>query len=110
MCLRISYKESDLDPDPVVRGTDPRIRTKMSRIPNTGYRVFVDIHNSEPLGWYLHLHYKATSHPLVYHRQSTHKSKKQSPNVPFFIKSRLIFDSGVSVSCKEIRKSLWLIC
>jgi hypothetical protein len=32
-------KESDptVDPDPLVRGTDPaiRIRTKMSRIPNT---------------------------------------------------------------------------
>jgi hypothetical protein len=29
-----------MDPDPLVRGTDPRIRirTKMSRIPNTGYR------------------------------------------------------------------------
>jgi hypothetical protein len=30
------------DPDPLVRGTDPgiriRIRTKMSEIPNTGYR------------------------------------------------------------------------
>ncbi len=28
----------DLHPDPIVRGTDPwiRIRTKMSRIPNTG--------------------------------------------------------------------------
>ncbi len=51
MCLRVSYKrkiffwslksleESDpeFDPDPLVRGTDPqiRIRTKMSRIPNT---------------------------------------------------------------------------
>jgi hypothetical protein len=34
-----SRKESDpeLDPDPLVRGTDPQIwiRTKMSRIPNT---------------------------------------------------------------------------
>jgi hypothetical protein len=58
MCLRVSYKknyekkifflhpyshsrnESDPEwnPDPLVRDTDPqiRIRTKMSRIPNTG--------------------------------------------------------------------------
>jgi hypothetical protein len=41
MCLWASYmkKHSDpeLDPDPLVRGTDPviRILTKMSRIPNT---------------------------------------------------------------------------
>ncbi len=32
-----------MDPDPLVRGTDPgiriRIRTKMSRIPNTGFRL-----------------------------------------------------------------------
>jgi hypothetical protein len=26
------------DPDPIVRGTDPRIRTKISLIPNTDYR------------------------------------------------------------------------
>jgi|LakMenE18May11ns_1017448.scaffolds.fasta_scaffold7959057_1 hypothetical protein len=57
MCLRVSYEkkcekiiflhpygrkdsdpELDLGPDLLVRGTDPRIqiRTKMSRIPNTG--------------------------------------------------------------------------
>ncbi len=43
MCLRENYKknesdpELDSDPDPLVRGTDPRIRirNKMSRIPNT---------------------------------------------------------------------------
>jgi hypothetical protein len=33
--------EPDPEPDPLVRGTDPgiriRIRTKMSRIPNTGW-------------------------------------------------------------------------
>jgi hypothetical protein len=65
LCLRVSYKkkyeknnfifilkvteertkewdsELDPDPDPLVRGTDLRIRirTKMSRIPNTGYIV-----------------------------------------------------------------------
>ncbi len=54
MCLRVSYKKkyeknwsflhpksSELDLDPLVRGTDPRIwiriRTKMSRIPNTDH-------------------------------------------------------------------------
>jgi hypothetical protein len=53
ICLWASYenffvhlrKESDLeldpesDPDPLVRGTDPgiRIRTKMSRVPNTDF-------------------------------------------------------------------------
>jgi hypothetical protein len=58
MCLQVSYKKNmkkfffaslkslkkevgskvDMDPDPLVRCTDPRIRicTKMSRIPNTG--------------------------------------------------------------------------
>ncbi len=43
MCLWVSYKKKiktwreDSDPDPLVIGTDPeiRIRTKMSRIPNT---------------------------------------------------------------------------
>ncbi len=55
MCLLVSYKKKyekkyfflhwrkksdpELDPDPLVRGKDPRIRirTKMSRIPNTGF-------------------------------------------------------------------------
>jgi hypothetical protein len=51
MCLRESYTKKIWkniffaslkllsDPDPVIRGTDPRIRirTKMSRIPNTGF-------------------------------------------------------------------------
>jgi hypothetical protein len=34
--------DPDPDPDPLVRGTDPgiRIRTKMSRIPNTGEEYF----------------------------------------------------------------------
>jgi hypothetical protein len=54
MCMRVSYKKKyffcihkvteersrirDLDPDLLVRGTDPwiRIRTEKSRIPNTG--------------------------------------------------------------------------
>ncbi len=63
MRLRISYKkknkeifflnpwsrwrkqsdpELDLDPDPLVGGTDPRIRilTKMSRIPNTDFFAY----------------------------------------------------------------------
>jgi hypothetical protein len=54
MCLRVSFKKKymkiclgihkvteersripELDPNPLVRGMDPRIRTKMSRIPNT---------------------------------------------------------------------------
>jgi hypothetical protein len=57
MCLLASYKkkilktkiflasmeldpdpEADPDPDPLVRGTDPGIRTKMSRIPNTAFK------------------------------------------------------------------------
>jgi hypothetical protein len=39
---RESDPELDPDLDPLVRGTDPgiRIRTKMSRIPNTGFFVF----------------------------------------------------------------------
>jgi len=36
--------EADPDPDPLVRGTDPgiqiRIRSKMSRIPNTCFKKF----------------------------------------------------------------------
>ncbi len=60
MCLRVSYKKKiwiffyipkateerswilSLDPDPLVRGTDPRIRirTNMSRIPNTALKVY----------------------------------------------------------------------
>jgi hypothetical protein len=40
-CWRLEghrQKEQDPDPDPIVKGTDPRIRirTKMSRIRNTG--------------------------------------------------------------------------
>ncbi len=36
--LKVTGKDPDpkLDPDPLVEGTDPRIRTKMLRIPNTG--------------------------------------------------------------------------
>ncbi len=39
---RESDPELDPDLDPLVRGTDPgiRIRTKMSRIPNTGFFFF----------------------------------------------------------------------
>jgi hypothetical protein len=63
MCLMVNYKkkvnffsllkvteESDLeldpDPDPLVRGMGPRIRihTKMSRIPNTGFRSVIVIY------------------------------------------------------------------
>ncbi len=63
MCLRVGYKKKKneqiifcilkvtgkdpdpkLDPDSLVTGTDPRIRTKMLRIPNTGIK-----HVSEPL-------------------------------------------------------------
>jgi hypothetical protein len=29
-------QDPELDPDPLVRGMDPRIRTKISRIRNTG--------------------------------------------------------------------------
>jgi hypothetical protein len=34
------YQDPDSDRDPMVRGTDPRIRTKMSRIHNTAIEVF----------------------------------------------------------------------
>ncbi len=38
--LKVQDKNSDPDLDPLVRGADPvRIRTKMSRIPNTVYKV-----------------------------------------------------------------------
>jgi hypothetical protein len=37
--LRVTDKKQEPEPDPLVRGTDPRIgiRTKMSRIRNTDY-------------------------------------------------------------------------
>jgi hypothetical protein len=40
--LHLWRKESDPDPDPLVRGTYPgiRIRTKMSRVPNTAFFNF----------------------------------------------------------------------
>jgi hypothetical protein len=38
-------EDPELDPDPLVRGTDPgiriRIRTRMSRIPNTGFDLMI---------------------------------------------------------------------
>ncbi len=35
--------DEELDPDPLVRGTDPSIRTKMSRIPNTVHYVKMEL-------------------------------------------------------------------
>jgi hypothetical protein len=41
ICILKKKSEPELDPDPLVRGTDPQIRicTKMSRIPNTDIKV-----------------------------------------------------------------------
>jgi hypothetical protein len=42
MCIFKVTEDKELDPDPLIRGTDPeiriqiQIRVKMSRIPNTG--------------------------------------------------------------------------
>jgi hypothetical protein len=46
---RRKESDSELDPDPLVRGTDPRtrIRTKMSRIPNTGPETGARAHLGE---------------------------------------------------------------
>ncbi len=75
MSLRVpvSYwrKESDLelDPDPLVRGTDPWIRiqiyTKMSQIPNTDLDSILTSQRS-PKSYSLHLLIKTQSHKLLF--------------------------------------------
>jgi hypothetical protein len=50
MCLRVSYKKK-YDPDPNIRGTDSRIRsrTNMSRIPNTAKNNAKKFVKNEPV-------------------------------------------------------------
>ncbi len=52
----VKKEDPELDPDPLVRGTDPgiRIRTKMSRIPNTGFDLMIrDIRVKVPMSLFL---------------------------------------------------------